>query len=708
MNAEQIKLLEFLKNKQQLIIPIYQRKYSWTRTQCEQLWNDVVKIAENNKIQEHFIGSIVCIEKKLHQSVDPIELFVIDGQQRLTTMSLLLAAFAKTLKEKELVGITSRQIENDYLFNNNTEKEDKRHKLVLTEKDNDTLVRLLEGRDILEKHSENIDINFKYFQKKINEMSITPDLLWDGITKLHMVSIILDRNHDKPQPIFESLNSTGLELLQADLIRNYTLMDLEQKKQEKIYKDYWQPMEEAFRDSKDMKSFDQFMKDYLSMKLGHTPNEKDVYSSFKDYHKNKNPSIDKLIENIHYFSQFYTKLIFEKEKDQELNQIICNINTLKVNVAYPFLLEVYADFDKGKILKNEIHEIFSMVESYVIRRSICGISSRSLNKIFVNLARRIDKENYLESIKVVFNLKKGRGKFPTDKEFKYKFIEKEIYHDRKFTKYFLDKLENYERKERVNVDEYTIEHIMPQNKNLSKDWREKLGPNWNEIQEKYVHVAGNLTLTGYNSKLGDKSFLEKQNMDGGFANSPIRLNTYLTKLITWNESEIRRRANVLSDKAIEIWKFPQISDNILANHTKDEEDDEDFEEDVPLSEWNIKLERASYEINHTVNSLIHKINEKFDCVSNPYLDCLGFYLKKSTERKKLFATVECSKNTANVAFRINPDSFKDIDGVRKVKGFFFPHGTERKISLTEESIPQIMQLLEQAYNITESLNKKID
>ena len=703
MKTGHTSLVKLLEGSKQYTIPIYQRTYSWTEKQCKQLWEDVIKVAKDDQIPGHFIGPIVYIEDGSSLSSDVSKFLVIDGQQRLTTISLLLTAFVKTLKEKnEKAEITPEKIYNRCIFNSE-EKGEKRYKLILTHNDKDTMIDLLENRDG-PKDSKNIDKNFKYFQNQINEMDIKPDLLWEGIKKLNIVEIRLDSTRDKPQPIFESLNYKGLELSQADLIRNYMLMDLEQEKQEEIYKNYWYPMEEAFGDLDGMKYFDQFMRDYLTIKLGYIPNIKDVYSSFKDYHRIKNISINELIADIHYFSSFFIKLIFEKEEDQELNQIICNINTLEVNVAYPFLLEIYTDYDKGKwkIDRDEIIEIFSMVESYVFRRAICGIPTYSLNKTFAKLTSEIKKERYLESIKAIFNLKNSYRRFPTDSELKIKFTEKEIYPNKKNTKYFLSKLENDNRKEQANVDEYTIEHIMPQNKNLSEEWKKDLGPNWSEIQEKYVHVAGNLTLTGYNPELGDKSFLIKRNMEGGFANSPIRLNADLAELNTWNESEIKKRTEILSDKAIGIWEFPEISDNILANYIRDEEEDSD--EDVTISQWHLKLERTPDKVKSLVSLLIDKINEKFECVSKPHSEGLALYVKKPTVRKNRFAWLQCRKTKANVAFRGEPGSFKDRDDIRKRVGEVFPSNTEFRISLDEESIPEIIQLLEDSYNLTESLN----
>lgn len=708
MKATETPFVKFLQGTRQFIIPIYQRTYSWTEKQCEQLWHDIIQVAKNKEIPSHFIGSIVYIEKGLYQVSDVPQLLVIDGQQRLTTLSLLLMAFSKALEDKTAGDeITSKKINNYFLFNNE-ESSEKRYKLILTQSDKDTLINLLEGRDLPEKFSKNIVNNFKYFQNQISKSNIDLEVLYRGICKLIIVDISLDSKNDKPQLIFESLNSTGLELSQADLIRNYVLMGLEREKQEEIYKNFWYPIEESFGHSEGTDYFDRFMRDYLTIQAGQIPNIGDVYSSFKEYFVSANISVEESISDIHYYSKFFTKLIFEKEPDPELNSIIRDINTLKVDVAYPFLLEVYDDFTKGFINRNEILEIFSIVESYVFRRAICDIPTNSLNKTFANLASEIDKENYLESLKARLSLKENYRRFPTDKEFGTQFIIKNVYNTTRIRKHLLDKLENYERKERVNVEDYTLEHIMPQNKNLSQEWKTELGPNWMDIHEKYLHTAGNLTLTGYNSELSDKPFLEKRDMEGGFADSPIRLNADLAKLDHWNEDEIIKRANTLFNKALKIWKYPELPLDVLKKYNEiEDEDDEDFEEGyVPSPQWDDRLERSSNEVKQNVVTLISLINQKFDCISEPYSKWLIFYVKRPAERKTMFALLGCGKNTANVMFRINPDSFKDGDDIRKVAGWFFPRGTERRISLTEESIPQIIHLLEHSYSTTNALIKK--
>ena len=315
MKATGTQLVKFLQGTRQFIIPIYQRTYSWTEKQCEQLWNDIIQVAKNKDIPVHFIGSIVYIEKGLYQVSDVPQLLVIDGQQRLTTLSLLLAAFGKALEEKgDSDEITTKKINNYFLFNSE-ESGEKRYKLILTQSDKDTLINLLEGRDIPEKYSKNIVNNYKYFQNQIAKSEIDLDLLYQGICKLIIVDISLDSSHDKPQLIFESLNSTGLELSQADLIRNYVLMGLEREKQEEIYKNFWYPIEESFGHSEGSEYFDRFMRDYLTIKTGQIPNIRDVYSSFKEYFASANKSVEESISDIHYFSKFFTKLIFEKEQD---------------------------------------------------------------------------------------------------------------------------------------------------------------------------------------------------------------------------------------------------------------------------------------------------------------------------------------------------------------------------------------------------------
>ncbi|MEH1764899.1 MAG: DUF262 domain-containing protein [Nostoc sp.] len=559
MKATQTNFLNFLEGNKQLIIPIYQRPYSWTLTQCQQLWNDILHAANDNEISGHFIGSLVYMVDTVYLTAVIPKLLVIDGQQRLTTLSLLLSVLSKAIKaSNEEIDISSEALEDFYLFNRHA-KGSERYKLLLNQKDRETLIRLLGDTEIPEDKSQQLVDNYRYFETQIRKLDIDLNNLYRGICKLMIVEISLERDRDDPQLIFESLNSTGLELSEADKIRNYVLMKRQPEEQNEIYNLYWHPMEMSFDKTGNSELFDRFIRDYLTIKSksGTIPNIRDVYSSFKIYVQSKKDTLIKdIVADVYHYSKYFVKLVFAQETDQEIKQLITDINTLRVDVAYPFLIELYDDYDKNKIERQEFISILRLVESYVFRRSICGISTSSMNKSFATLSREIDRENYLESLQIALSSKKSYKRFPSDEEFRRELVVKDIYNFRGCN-YLLRKLENYERKELVYVEKYTIEHIMPQNPNLSLEWQADLGEQWKEIRAKYLHTIGNLTLTGYNPELSDRPFIEKRDKkDGGFADSPLRLNRGLQHLKQWNETEINKRAELLADMAVKVWSSP--------------------------------------------------------------------------------------------------------------------------------------------------------
>lgn len=568
MKASETNFLKFLQGTKQFIIPIYQRKYSWTIEQCKQLWNDTVRASKDEDIKGHFVGSIVYIEKGLYQISAVPQLLVIDGQQRMTTLTLLLLALGKAIKDSEEThDITSKKIKNYYLVNND-EEDELYHKLLLTKADKETLLSLINEKEIPEEYSPRIYENFQFFLEQMKKSDIDLNLLYRGISKLIIVDISLDRDHDNPQLIFESLNSTGLDLSQADLIRNYVLMKLEPKEQEELYKSYWYPMEKGFGNLNESSLFDRFMRDYLTLKTGRIPNIKNVYVEFKEYiSKKKEVSIEAVLKDIYQYSKYFVCLAFQTEKDKEINEILKDINSLKVDVSYPFLLEIYDDYNKQKISKEEFISILKLVESYVFRRAICGVPTNSLNKTFATLSKEVNKEKYIESVQVVFALKDSYRRFPNNEEFMRELKVKDAYNFRN-RNYLLRKLENFKRKEVVDIESYTIEHIMPQNENLSFEWKKDLGENWEEVQKTYLHTIGNLTLTRYNSELSDKPFKEKRDMDGGFADSPLRLNRGLGQLEVWNEQEIIERGKRLAEQASLVWSYPELSEDVLSQYKK--------------------------------------------------------------------------------------------------------------------------------------------
>lgn len=561
MKATEVNFLKFLKQPNQFVIPIYQRTYSWTLKQCQQLWHDILR-ATDEDVLGHFIGSIVYIEGSLYQVASVPQLLVIDGQQRLTTLSLFLSALGKVAEELDVqLETTRKKIESYFLFNNEEEGED-RYKLLLTQGDRETFTRLIEDRELPNEAAKRIVENYQYFESQLRKQETDLSRIYRGISKLIIVNISLERERDNPQLIFESLNSTGLDLSQADLIRNYVLMGLAPKDQEKVYKNYWYPMEQLFDQDAQTDLFDRFMRDYLTLKSrsGAIPNIRDVYTSFKSHvQRQKGVSVGDIMADVYRYAKHYAKLVLDQEADTEIQQALRDINTLRVDVAFPFLLEVYEDFSQNLVTRQDFISILRLVESYVFRRAICGVPTNSMNKTFATLSREIDRDNYLESLELAFARKDAYRRFPEDEEFRREFVVKDIYNFRNRS-YLLRKLENYKRsKELVDPENYTIEHILPQNPKLSDEWQAELGDDWKEIQAKYLHTIGNLTLTAYNSEYGDRPFQEKRDMEGGFKISPLYLNHGLAQLEHWRETEIKDRAAELAAWAVQIWASPAVA-----------------------------------------------------------------------------------------------------------------------------------------------------
>jgi uncharacterized protein with ParB-like and HNH nuclease domain/predicted transport protein len=570
MKASSANFLTVIKGPKQFVIPIYQRTYSWQIAQCNKLLNDILRISKDPDVPGHFIGSVVYFQESIHTVSDVPKLLVIDGQQRLTSISLLIAALAEFIRDNKVnIDTNFTKLQNYYLLNAE-EENDLQYKLLLTRRDKDTLINIIKGIPLTGDSSLRVVENFKFFKDKIN--SENAEDIYNGVLRLFIVDVALEKDKDNPQLIFESLNSTGLDLFQADLIRNYILMGQEIKLQTELYEKYWFPMEQSYGNDYTA-SFNWFMRDYLSVKTGSIPRIDKVYDEFKNYvQRNKAPlSITEVVQDINKFSAYYVNMVLHKEPEFQIQKCFKNISRLKVDVSYPFFLPVYEDYDNGIISKIEFCEIISLVENYVFRRAICGIPPNSLNKTFATLYKIIDKNNYLESLKISFQLMNSYKRFPSDAEFEKEIILKDVYNFRN-RNYLLNKLENFNRKEQVNIDDFTIEHIMPQNQNLSKDWKNMLGENWQKIQEQYLHTLGNLTLTAYNSELSDKPFLQKKTIVGGFNDSPIRLNEFLRKAEVWNEEQILLRAKELAEKANQVWLAPKISQEILNNYKPDEKE----------------------------------------------------------------------------------------------------------------------------------------
>lgn len=572
MKATEANLLKFLRKSPQFVIPIYQRNYSWTAAQCRQLWADLMRAGHDEKVSAHFIGSIVYVERGLSSVTSQEALLVIDGQQRLTTSTLLIAALAKHFETQSLgellEAFSKKKLRNYYLLN--PDEEGERHfKLILSETDKDTLLALLQNTPMPAEASSRIIENYALFQELIAANQSELEAICQGLAKLVIVDVSLDRAQDNPQLIFESMNSTGLELSQADLIRNYILMGLEPKLQTELYKTYWRPTERAFGQAAYVVHFDAFMRHYLTAKTGEIPNVREVYVAFKTFARSLKGDTRDLVADIHAYASYYCAMALGTETDVGLKQAFHDLRELKVDVAYPFLLDVYHDYRQGRLTSDEVLHIVRLVESYVFRRAICAIPTNSLNKTFAGMSRTLKKDRYLESVQAAFLMLPSYRRFPSDNEFQHDVKVRDLYNFRSRS-YWLRRLENHGRKERVMVEDYTIEHILPQNEALSKKWQIELGTDWQRVQQDWLHTLGNLTLTGYNSEYSDHPFAYKRDQvadkDGnfvGFAHSPLKLNLGLGVVNTWDETAIKIRADRLAGDAAKVWGAPQLADDVL-------------------------------------------------------------------------------------------------------------------------------------------------
>jgi len=426
-------------------------------------------------------------------------------------------------------------------------------------------VALLDKHPKPKDHSIRVEQNFEFFKGRVAEVKGELPALCKGLAKLVILDISLNRDQDNPQLIFESLNSTGRELSQADLIRNFILMGLEPQLQATLYEHHWRPMEVDFGQEGYTTHFDSFMRHYLTVKTGEIPNVREVYDAFKRHARSPEVAaagVDALVADIRSFAGYYCAMALGSEPDADLKVAFQDIRELKVDVAFPFLLELYGDHAAQRMAKADLLRAARWIESYVFRRAVCGIPTNSMNKTFATFTRALKKDRYLESIQAHFLLLPSYRRFPADDEFQRELQVKDLYNFRSRS-YWLRRLENHDRKERVPVDEYTIEHILPQNENLSAQWKADLGPKWARIQKTWLHTLGNLTLTGYNPELSDRPFTEKCDMKGGFAESPLRMNQGLGKLERWTEDTIKERAEKLAARAASVWVAPSLPADVL-------------------------------------------------------------------------------------------------------------------------------------------------
>lgn len=548
MEANKIRLLEFLgSGKRTFNIPVYQRNYDWKPEHCLKLFKDIEKIALNDFQTEHFLGTVVYVVSYVQPTF--MEFVLIDGQQRVTSINLLLKALYDAIEDEEL----KEDIYESYIINKRA-PEALRIKLKPIESDMSAYQNILTNETV--NTDTNIYNNYMLFKTLISESSVSAEQLYNALNNIELVYIQLDKDKksENPQMIFESLNSTGLSLTQADLIRNFLLMNHAYDEQTKLYKEYWVKIEKLLTNSK----ISDFIRDYLTMKTSKISTKDKVYENFKEFSTDAKNNFDEqgLLEDLLVFAKYYSFFLFFNSGNYKINYCLEQFQQLKSTTVYPVLLYIFDDCFAYKIIsEDELINILNILISYVFRRQICGYPTNALNKIFANLINELEESKerfYSDKILSILTKKSSSGTFPRNKEFEVEFIKKDLYKS-KVDKYTLCQLENYLSKEKILVsNDITIEHIMPQT--LTPQWQIELGKKYEEIHSQYLHTIGNLTISGYNSELSNKSFIDKKEI---FKNSNISICRNICDYSNWNDESIKKRAKVLFDTALSIWNLPE-------------------------------------------------------------------------------------------------------------------------------------------------------
>ena len=580
-----------------LTIPVYQRNYDWKVPNCQQLFNDLVAMVREKRTN-HFFGSIVEIGGDYSG-----EKQIIDGQQRLTTVYLLILALVKLLEEGKITSSTMipRKIRDSYLIDQYVDDVEnlKRYRLQPVKHDAVALMRLF-GPESGYIENSNQTTNFQFFQDEILKQRISVDELWEAIQHLIVIDISLRRSEDNAQLIFESLNSTGVDLTEADKIRNFVLMNLPADQQEDYYNKYWHPIELDTEEGNEY-HVSEFIRNYLTFKLKKAPAMGKVYQVFKRFIEQKKMTTESVLQDLLKYAGYEKQIRSAQSPSDKVNVLLKRLAVLEVNVTRPFILPLFDYWQEGNITADEIATILGSVESYIFRRLICGMPSNALNKLFATLfsesLKYVEQEdNYVDIINHLLLSKTEVSHFPTNDEFAESIETRDAYNMRQQTKYYIfDRLENQDSLERVNVidgmqnNRFTIEHIMPQT--LSSAWKKELGDDYQAIYDRWDNRLANLTLTAYNSSYSNKSFHEKKTAENGFDHSGFRLNDFVKGCDQWTEKELIERSELLKQTALKLWPMPSsnFQPKVVENEVYGLDDDNNYA--------NVKI--ASYSLMNT-------------------------------------------------------------------------------------------------------------
>lgn len=619
MYANETKVQNLIEGTKQYVIPLFQRTYSWTKKEWEILWNDIIELCEMEIPRTHFIGSIVNLPTvSVPEGVT--KYLLIDGQQRLTTIFILLILLRNIAKQKGNNRFAD-EINNTLLVNQYKYDLDY-YKLMPTQIDRNAYQNLINQKTNNEEN--NLYKAYSYFEKKINQVNINHEKIKQIITNyFSVVSIVLDKD-DNPYLVFESLNAKGRPLTQADLIRNYFFMRIHVNNQEEIYNKYWLPMQNALNES-----LTEFLRHFL-MKDGQVIKQDDIYYVLKEK-VNESNALQYLAE-LKKYSNFYQKFKFpEYEEEPKLQKMFERLNRIEVTTAYPLLLNIYNIYSEKVINIDEFVEILKIIENYLIRRFVCNIPSNQLNKIFPSIYSIINSkynDNIINGLKTILQTKG----YPKDNEFYFRFKETKFYGagDRLIkTKLILETIESsYNHKESVAFENLTVEHIMPQT--LSEWWKEHLGEDWEDTHELLLHTIGNLTLTAYNSELSNCDFFTKKEK---LSDSHLELNKYFTNIDKWTKTEIENRCEFLANKALEIWRY--FGDENFKNNNFKEDVTGTTPLELKILGQHFKVKSWRDVLEQTLNVIYQLEPEKFEVLAQNFSKYIGKDKSKFRDVRRL-------------------------------------------------------------------------
>ena len=693
MHAIDRSLFEIINGSSQFIIPVFQRDYTWSDVQCAQLWNDIDRVAVRPAGEGHFLGSIVYFATE-DSAASFTRWMLIDGQQRLTSLTLLLIALRNYIKETKWQGDEDGPTENRinaYFLKNVQEQGARQHKLVLRRRDQATLQALVDENELPPDASERIIENYEFFLERLEEAD--PAKVYRGVGKLVVVDVTLDHHKDNPQMIFESLNSTGIDLSQSDLIRNFILMSLPEERQTKLYETYWCKIEDLFRSSENF--FDKFARDYLAL-LTHArkqEREGEIYYAFRRLlvdRKEAGHELEEELKDMLQFARYYAAFALGRSAPEFLKDPLSRLRRL-VDVPAILVMRLFECFDRlSSLTEDEFSTAIDLIESYVFRRAVCGHQTRGYWQEFATLAYKIKDDEPLKSLMVSFAQQRESYHFPEDEEFARALEERDLYGLR-ICAHLLERLENHGSREPTDTSQYSIEHILPQNEKLRPEWQEILGEDWREIQKTWLHRLGNLTLTGYNTTYSDRPFDEKKSIEGGFEDSSVRLNKFVREQQQWTAKEIKIRGKELASRALLIWPPIFVEKSWIEATRQEEMRDLASRRDVKKVPMSTTARELFGALRYEILEIDHEVLELAEAKSVSY-HCPSF-----------FAEVLPRKHNLTILLPLDFNEIDDPAGIAQDATqwkFFFHANYEGGVSVTvsnKDEIGSATALVKQAH-----------